>query len=874
MIKPISRFARTGAIIPLLAISLVAILGVVALAIDIGSLALAKNQLQNAADAGAFAGARELNETSASTGNVNFAAQNVLQKTFVLGSAVTPSVSTITTDLGTYEFDQARSKFVADYGNKRSSERYGAVKVDINMSKPNSFARIFNSSAISVRANAQAVHRPRDIVMVLDFSGSMRFDSLPSFPHNTTKPIEGTLNSDDRVPRFAYYRQLAGIDGVLFNHKRGQPKKAYEDPVTGEQFGYSNLTEGQPELGNMEAIVDSFYTVTSGIDSIPPYSPGQGDITKLVPTRKAFYAYDKRLFGNQPYPEFQNTIGAGDPWPFKRGTNQAEHATTFAEVRGMNPREVTNSTRAHKLEDGTDRTISENGWTLGPGYWGKTFYIWPPDPNYDWRRRYFGTTDNSDLFDNKGIFKPAMNSRGQRNYTINYDNVIRWLKSGHQVFPENLVAGRVLYYRSIPDEIPESGGTADQRFWRAYIDYVLGAGCQDQVCYGQNTRSWGTIKVTPKSALTGSSELVDDLSKPIYASPKYIDDKSKPIYKEKLNSKGKSYSPKQYTNQIIGYEQKLNRITGYEQKRINYPPPYMHYNDNVVHPISNFWFGPLTMMSFLADYKTGRNWLPGTAPESPTWQLKSVVHSVLNEIENNHPNDKVGLVLFSDTFNTPWSPVNESMQIKKDRLYFPKEVIDNRLPFTRPYGPNFNKGYLSTISGQYLENGMWDDKSLENIPNAQGRTNPQMAFMLAYNQLENESGNRGRKGAKKLLFFETDGVPNRSARSTRGNYKTYDAVENVDRPDDNADDKAIDTLQNIKNTYQSNLKVHSIAFGTIVEDRGSKLAQSALNFLQRAQGSPLKENKIISGTARERQKKLLGTFQTSLQGDVTITLIE
>src|SRR5205814_2002019 len=50
------------------------------------------------------------------------------------------------------------------------------------------------------------------------------------------------------------------------------------------------------------------------------------------------------------------------------------------------------------------------GYSMGPGYWGKTFFIWPPDPrapvgnpgdaNYqpgDWRLRYFQTATGTAL---------------------------------------------------------------------------------------------------------------------------------------------------------------------------------------------------------------------------------------------------------------------------------------------------------------------------------------------------------------------------------------------------------------------------------------------------------------------------------------------
>ena len=29
------------------------------------------------------------------------------------------------------------------------------------------------------------------------------------------------------------------------------------------------------------------------------------------------------------------------------------------------------------------------GYTVGPKYWGLTFFTWPPDPNNDWRQHYF-----------------------------------------------------------------------------------------------------------------------------------------------------------------------------------------------------------------------------------------------------------------------------------------------------------------------------------------------------------------------------------------------------------------------------------------------------------------------------------------------------
>ena len=48
--------ARKAAILPMLAISMVALVGMIALAVDIGILAQTKSQLQSAADAAALSG--------------------------------------------------------------------------------------------------------------------------------------------------------------------------------------------------------------------------------------------------------------------------------------------------------------------------------------------------------------------------------------------------------------------------------------------------------------------------------------------------------------------------------------------------------------------------------------------------------------------------------------------------------------------------------------------------------------------------------------------------------------------------------------------------------------------------------------------------
>ena len=60
---------------------------------------------------------------------------------------------------------------------------------------------------------------------------------------------------------------------------------------------------------------------------------------------------------------------------------------------------ATFETKGYKGLGMTSGTLGFQGYTQGPGYWGKTFYYWPPDPTKDWRSMYFtftgGSPDNS-----------------------------------------------------------------------------------------------------------------------------------------------------------------------------------------------------------------------------------------------------------------------------------------------------------------------------------------------------------------------------------------------------------------------------------------------------------------------------------------------
>ena len=828
--------ARKAAILPMLAISMVALVGMIALAVDIGILAQTKSQLQSAADAAALSGSRGLTGDISTDNNraaVNGLALSTIQASTIMGQTV--QASQMTTQVGYYNYDAVLGKFQPIFtGSKPSTENWSAVKTDVTFSQPTSLAKFFNYSAFSATASATAVHRPRDLAIILDYSGSMRFNSIPAYPTNGS--ISGSMNPDPNIPRFGPWSTITSVMRRTTQNGDSAPNnhtiETNDGPPIVKDF-YCKQPDG--------SYISAFYR------PLTPYN------WRTTPTNFALPAPDNfQDQSNTPVQFTSSTTGmGGDRWPKTNGYNLGAvpnntgtpYASTVQQYVSGNTTAQANSHAKNVAFESAGYTDFQ-GFTMGPGYYGKTFYMWPPDPRAanDWRKKFFfygsnSTTpcdDNSLLFDTtNGRFRTASTT----SYKINYTAVMNWINSGPKVFPDNLRAGRVLYYSAIPTTIPYTGGTLDQRFWRAYIDYVIGAGSQTQILYGQNTTAYGTARITAKASLTAVTK------------------------------------------------------------------PYMHYNDNPIHPRLNFWFGPVSFLSFLSDYRISRNWLPGTAHESATWQLKAGIQSALVDIKKNHPNDQAALIYFSslDNYNVARVPMGKNFTRMNNALFYPYSLLDSLSDSNaeiRPYGNNFNSIYLGTLpNSSSIAFGQWDNKSSGEIPNADGGTDPQMAFMVAYNEFSTATGFNGRKGANKMIIFETDGNPtfkNSATFQSNGAYisKFINFTKAVDSS--LASTEALNTLQYVCNLTSANpngystiknpVSVHSIAFGQLFETNSTSTGKpAAMNFLVKCQikgntspsgATTLNSEKIIIGNYNQRIEKIRSAFEKILQSGIQITLIE
>jgi len=212
--------------------------------------------------------------------------------------------------------------------------------------------------------------------------------------------------------------------------------------------------------------------------------------------------------------------------------------------------------------------------------------------------------------------------------------------------------------------------------------------------------------------------------------------------------------------------------------------PYMNYSDDVKRPKHHFWFGPQTWVDWLGNYNLTNTltnvsgdphlWWPGNVHEAQAWACKVGIQTAIDDIKKNHPNDLLGMTFFSDPMssrtdstghhNRAVVPLGRNYQQLKDSLWFPPSTVTGAATEITPYDADFL-----------------------NVPRANGGTAPGMGFMIAYNQLSNSvnslrsystpsdtfrgnAGGLGRKGASRLIIFETDGVPNTQANKAIANF--------------------------------------------------------------------------------------------------------
>ncbi len=674
--------ARNGAALVLFVVSLVTILTFVALAVDLGMFAVARTQCQDAADAAAMAGTATLNGITANNNNYSNAAPNAIlaaTSNSVL-SAPIPS-SHVAVQVGRYVYVSGNQRFEGQFPGP-STENWSMVQATVtaNLANQLAFSRVFNLTSANVQAVATAVHRPRDVALILDYSGSMRFASLTGLSSTAGSEYTGTRtksnNPDTVVPAFGHYA--------------GNTSKLVASTFT-SPYDAANITTTTSD--GRAAVVQDFYQDAGGTP--------------------AFVAASS-AYATTPDPAGDNFLGLNK-------TVTAPYAKTVKDITGATTKDATfDSALATGGYAGVTGKAFK-GYIRGPAYWGKTFFVWPPDPNpaKDWRVIYFGVNDNTKLWNASGVWlKPSGTS-----YTINYTPFLNFIKNvGPNSFPTRLQSGRILYYDAIPNSINTATfppTDKNERFWKEYIDYILGV---KQTA----SNTW--------SVITGQTGYGDDFTS--------------------------------------GTVQISAKPSGADTR-------YMNYLDNPKRPITHFWFGPLSMVDFLGNYNSNQFWWPGTCHESPLYACKLGIRAALTDISNNHPNNLVSLMMFSvpcasandgNRFNRVRVGLGRDYPSMQDSLWYPTSTIGNAGATIRPYDtdnlevPRATGGTCYSMALMQAYNQFSANTSL-----------------LNYNPAKppGDAGGNGRKGAQKIVVLETDGVPNTTASATLNNLGPYNSYYSI-----------------------------------------------------------------------------------------------
>lgn len=155
---------RRGVTIVLFAVMLVVVLSFVALSIDLGYICAVKGDLQAAADAGALAGTGLLPDGAdvAESTARQFANSNLNNRGVRVGSG-----GAVDVEVGSWN---VTTRIFTPGGEPQDAVRVTTRAQDT----PLFFARAVGNGIINSQAQAVAAYRPRDIMLVLDVSGSMQ----------------------------------------------------------------------------------------------------------------------------------------------------------------------------------------------------------------------------------------------------------------------------------------------------------------------------------------------------------------------------------------------------------------------------------------------------------------------------------------------------------------------------------------------------------------------------------------------------------------------------------------------------------------------------------------------------------------------------
>jgi hypothetical protein len=162
------------------------------------------------------------------------------------------------------------------------------------------------------------------------------------------------------------------------------------------------------------------------------------------------------------------------------------------------------------------------------------------------------------------------------------------------------------------------------------------------------------------------------------------------------------------------------------------------------------------------------------------------------------------------------------------------------------------------------------------------------------------AGGMGRKGAQKVIIFETDGMANCTATANtvkNGSYNYYQIRYDMNNPnsaeypsvgpsyinDPNVLNQVYNLVQKLAADYgttRNPFRLYAIGFGPVFSGPDAASAQTTLQTMQYYAGTqssastPLPSNQIITGTDTQMSANMISAFTNILESGVQIALIK
>lgn len=309
------RNSRAGGILLLGVALIVVLLGLAALAIDVGYLYVARLQLRTAADAAAMAAAGEY--------GFSHDEQSAIQAALAIASENTAAGKPVTLDpdkdiiFGRYTLNEATGSWEFEPWAKP----YDSVQVIARRSKDSDptgpgtgpvgllFGPVLGFTEVSVGARATAKFQPRDIALVIDLSGSMTYDSSLLHANRTQinikqiwealgKPTYGNMKDFDTLVTYSPFLSNSTILKKLglTNVPYPFPGGSWNEYVSFVKYASHLKTQGYANRYGLKTFVDYLLLYRRSYKSTPVlWSTPQQPLTAIKEATEIMIEYLKTL---------------------------------------------------------------------------------------------------------------------------------------------------------------------------------------------------------------------------------------------------------------------------------------------------------------------------------------------------------------------------------------------------------------------------------------------------------------------------------------------------------------------------------------------------------------------------------------------------